>query len=685
MNNFKQAPPDISVRVKSAMSDKLLTNPHNRKVNKSNIVTRTSAEYKARLSITQDDREREEENHKLFMGLEFDQLHPDLIKMLEESGQVKDLSQFNVIQKACLSVLGYMQKNGQDIDFLSTDGSTDELLEIMKDLYFFDKEACDWEREITDARLNGVIYSGELMMYKDFSVDPIYGNIGVKSMPPGSVLRDPQWTNNHSGDCRSVFTVRRMRPDEIKDRYGNKAELIDAYVRMLADQVSTSKGYQKGELPYSSPEEVYNSAYPVIEHHYMKREKKKSTVGITYGMTPISIPDDADEEWYRLNNVIPGATTTSEEWRDYYYVTTICPDLCPVEPLEDGLGSLQVGRIPIFQWSYNRHGGRNAGIPDLLRDPQRFINEMIQLIHDTLANGKKMTFIDENIFDGDEAKMLEVKKKYNDPRSVAFVDMSDGTDPVKQGGQVVSINQETAFIERIIALKDQMVTFTQSLQGIGEGERSGLLFEMKHEAAETGMSPLQESQGYWINEIAEGWFYAAQALNGGIYRSFVNNKGDRRELNSPQPDNTVKNDITQIPRAKIIVRESEQGLSRRTNKKMTAYQAAETFGPMFPESIPVWVKMFLESSDGLTQSAKETAIQLCDMKIDATVSGLMAQDKGAEAQVVNSEMMIQQMVTAMTQGAMQAAMGGQQQPVNGQAAPQQEQPIAEEQAVQQLQ
>ena len=103
---------------------------------------------------------------------------------------------------------------------------------------------------------------------------------------------------------------------------------------------------------------------------------------------------------------------------------------------------------------------------------------------------------------------------------------------------------------------------------------------------------------------------------------------------------------------------------------MIAMQGAETFGPMFPEMVPVFSKMLLQATDGLDPETKKAALQLCDLKIDSTVSGLMAMDKGAQTQVVQSEMMLQQMMQQMQGGGQ--PQGQEQAPQEGQPMPESE-------------
>lgn len=662
-------PPDAKERVDLIKQDRPLIEKRKNGLSPHETVRRIYSDFASALSLTQKDRDSEEENHRMYTGLNFGQYPKELKSALEASGSAKDMSQFNFVMKKVNDAVGNLTNNWYDIDFLSVDGVGSDTVQVFKDLYYMEKDLCDWECEINDFLVNGMIKSADLMMYIDYRYDNAFGNIAVKSMPPGSVIRDVNWTSKNSGDCRSAYTVSYMTAKEIKEKYRSKSERIDMLIKLsiLSDE-TTRDLYGTDSLPRFRVEEEYNKEYRVIEKHYMVTEKRDKKYGFS-GEYMVEVPSDAGEEWFIYNNVDKDNLITSSEMAEVYYVTAIAPELDSESPLEDRRGMLQLGRLPLIHWSYNRHNGKDIGIVDLLRDPQRFYNQMLSLSKEIIAYSKRVRLIDPAMFDDDIGNLDELEKKINTPGATVFGKANfslEYPNGIQEATPSTYTGNELQLAQTALSASEMMTPINSAMAGQGKGDRSAEQFNAKREQGEINSTMLNDSVKQFNNELAECYFYAAQSLHGGMYRSFPSSKGNI-EINVPLPDGRVVNNILDVPRTKVIVTESPEGVTKRTNDRVAAYQALQYMGGSSPTAGTYLLEIIFDSMDNLSKARKEEIKQ--GIALDREVIRA-----SQSAQVAQAQAMVQQ---SQAPAPVAPEQGQPQQQGQGQPPVQSEQPVQE--------
>jgi hypothetical protein len=419
-DTFRDATPEVSQRIAIMDGEKKAKKSTYRDgYDTSQWVQFLNSEYYDRYGLTQKDRDAMEENHRMYSGLEFGQWPSEVVQACKGT---KLLSQFNFLKKKVDSVVGNIVQNWYDVDYVSTDGVNDDDITLMKDLYYSDKEICDWELEFHTFLKNGIIKGADMMMYVDYRHDPNFGNIGLKTLVPGSVLYDPNWVDNNTANCKNIFTVRYMTAKDMKRAYPKMSDRIDMLIR-FKEQTATEYVHnsQRDSIPRRDLREDYNNTYRVIEYHHMEKEKVKVRTAISRNGQAISVPEDASEAWFEHNKVNPEEVIEKSQWNDVYYVTAFAPDLDLSQPLSEGYGYLQVGRLPFFHWSYNRHNGRDIGLIDDLKDSQVYYNEMMSLVHELIKSTRRTKIIDPEMF-GDVSSLDDLKEKFTDPTGVVFTE-----------------------------------------------------------------------------------------------------------------------------------------------------------------------------------------------------------------------------------------------------------------------
>ncbi len=655
-------PPDVDERTELATEERPMVEKRQRGDDR---VRRMSAEFENRLSVTQARREEENENHGIYNGLGFGQWPKSVLEALAKDGKTKkDLSQFNFAFKKTNDIVGYLIRNWYDIDYSSIDGEDSETLHYMRDLYFSDKDLCDWETELGDFLTNGCIRSADLMVGVDYRHDTKFGNIGVKSLPPGSVVRDVNWTSKNSGDCRNAYIVSYMTPNEIKDTYNTKSKRIDMLMNIKAMETEREL-FQGNNVPRFDLDTEYNKNYRVLEYHHMETEKRKKMIGITkYGQF-VDVPLDADQAWYEFNEVNKDTTIEDEDLVEVYYITTICPDLDIDEPLEDRKGLLQMGRLPIIHWSYGRQNGTDLGVIDLIKDPQRYHNQMMSLSHEIIAFSRRVRVIDPGAFGNDAADLDALEEKLNTPGATVFSEhhaSNEFPNAIQEASPSTYTGNELNLAEMAKNSADGLTPYNASMAGQAtSGVRSAEHFDGQREQGEVNLSLLNGSIKQFNKELGECYFYGSQSLYGGLYRKFyVDGKG-AVEINKPELDGSVSNDISLLPRARVTIIESPNGVNRRLNKRSVAFQAMNAFGNTDPLLNNMFGEIILKSMDELSKEDEALIEERFEEQRQLLRKSSIAQTAQAELMVEQSKMQMAQMQQQMQMGAQDMDIKAQEQ------------------------
>lgn len=608
------------------------------------------SDFNSALDFEYENLERDQEAWRLYSGIDDSQYSVADKKALLD--QNRNPFQGNFIRQKVDGLAGSIIKNFFDIGYESNSGEYSDLTKLAKELLLIDKELLDWNSQYNQLVVDGLVNLGVEQMYIDFRYSP-FGNIGFKRIEPGHLILDPRWTTNNSWDLKRAYKVAFLTAEQIKEIYKSKSEELDYYIKLRKGMAGD---YDNGDDDFGTLHhglsERYGDKYRVIEYHHMEKEKRTVKVSISDGVV---LPDATDEylqEWAILNGVdLSDGVITREEVIDVYYVTTICPGISRYLILEDKRGLIQIGRLPFFPWSSGRINGKNSGIPELLKSLQRTYNfreSMLDYMIGTSAVGGIL--IDPDIVDGDENKMRLLKDSWNKPGFREY--SSPGA--ISSGRQHFQELPRTQMdygivneINRMLDMSDRISKQPPVLDGRSEGsEETGILFGRKQAQAEIAQALLVKSLEQHWNEKGEAYLLCAKILYSGVYREmYTFGEGKKIELNKPivtPAGEIIENDISQLPRMKVVVTQSPQGTTSRAIDRAINTELLRVLGADNPINRSIAVKNVMRTLDiSKTERAKyeeaaELEYQLASENIRTNLLNL----KMTQAQIMQQMQML---------------------------------------------
>ena len=159
-------------------------------------------------------------------------------------------------------------------------------------------------------------------------------------------------------------------------------------------------------------------------------------------------------------------------------------------------------------------------------------------------------------------------------------------------------------------------------------------------------------------ELGECYFYSMQGLYGGMYRVFNVPQKGLVEVNRPEMDGSVSNDISKLPRARVVVTESPNGVTRRINNRITAFEGLQMGNPDDLTTNILYEEIF-STMDNMTESKKaEISANMAEQR-ELIKLTQKANAANAQLTIMQAEMMAQQMQNPQPQAPVEG--GGEEQ------------------------
>lgn len=542
------------------------------------------SEYDKAYSFDQDNRDRCENNWKMYSGFEHGQWPTQSINDLKS--QNRHIAQYNFIRGKVDGLAGSIVKNWFDIDFVPVDGEYSNLTQALKELFYSDKEMMDWNDEYMLAVIDGLVYGCVEQMVINTRYNDL-GNIGFERILPGHIILDPHWKTNSGWDLKKAWKIAYLNPKEIMEIYDHKSERIKERVDLM---VLHGQSYQRdetsGTVPHFNLDNIYGTQYRVIEFHHIEKEKKEFEYVVGIDDKPdVKIPEGTKpfkQEWIMNNRIdTSNGIIKKKATVDTYYVSTICPDLDNEQMLEDRKSEIQIGRLPFFIWSAARINGINSGIVELLEDAQLSLNKRESLLEHMIATSSMGgLMIDPAIVGNDSRKQQYLLDNANKPNFKMLTEsgaLASGREFFKRLPEVTYQSEIHEQLERMSEYMDRLSKQTATLEGRNESSHdTGILFARRQIQSEIAQTVLVKGlERYW-NEKGEAYLLFAPQLYGGTYREFTTSSYNGKEnRNTVAINDTVDtpvgkityNDITTLPRHKVIVTQSPQGITVRATER----------------------------------------------------------------------------------------------------------------------
>ena len=623
-------------------------------------------EYNNVVDFETENLQRNEEAWALYSGFNDGQWPKEIVAQLHKEG--RNPFQANFIRQKVDGLTGSLIKNFFDVNFEAVDSNNIDQIRMIKDLMYIDKELMDWNAAYLDLVTDGLVHQGVEEIFISDRYSPL-GNIGFRRLIPGHILFDPDWLSNNSWDLKRAWKTAYLRPRDIKQIYESKGEEIDNFIKMKKGIPSNfDNGDRTKSVPHSDLADNYTDKYRVIEFHHIEREKKKIEIVVSNGLVVPDGPDEFKREWAILNQVdMSDGVMERDEYVDVSYVTTICPSISKYLVLEDKKSRIQLGRLPFFPWSSARINGRNSGLPELLKNIQQTYNKresMVDHIIASSANGAAA--IDPNIVDGDEHQMETIKQNWNTSGYRFWTSpgaLASGREFVKQlptSSVDYSVLNE---ITRMVDLFDRVSKSPAAMDARSEGsEESGILFARKELRAEIALTKIYKGLEQHWNEKGEAYLILAKQLYSGVYRelNIPGRKGEKLELNKPTltpSGEVIENDISQLPRMKVIVTQSPEGATQKAVDRAVNVEILRSIGPDNPISRARAVKNIMKTLDTDKQDRDE-AEQDATLELELNRSRLMTEMLQLKATQMQIQMQMQQAMQPQIPGIEQLPEGG---------------------------
>lgn len=643
------------------------------------LALRIHDEWQRAIIYDQPNRSRNRENWQLYWGVDNGQFPDEVISDMNSEGRI--LRTFNIATQKVDSLAGSILKNPLEMDYIPIDSEISALTLAVKQAQLSDKELMDWKTSKEQVIIGGLIYEGIEEMYISDKYHKL-GNIAFREVLPGHFVWDPHWQTTSATDCIKGWKVSYLTPRQMTVLWPDKKEEIWRYFYIY--QVwGDEYGEFQGIVPNFDILERTNHGdrLQVVEQY----EMIDKDVEVEYDtMTDLDLPetDDVAVKIKFLNETNPYWTPENlakrTKTQKICQLSVICPDLGLHFLLEDRPTEIQIGRLPFFTWSASRQHGQVRGIIDLIKDAQHTINyreNLITYMIETQAHGGEL--VDPQLFN-DKMKLDDYIANKNNPSRVfqtAAGALSRGLAPVKirAGEFPTQVNDQ---LQRMWDVIDRIskAPAVQDARSEGSGE-SGYLFAQKTAMAEQQQYILFSGLERYEGEKGEAYLMQAQRQYslGGMSRKFVFENGKKsitvnERVTYENGQVGILNDISQLPRHKVIISQSPSGTTTKLTTRALAIEIMQTLPPESIGTRQILSNTLIKTVDQLSEKDKEKLDEMAKLETELVTETLLSNIMALKTQRVQAEMQLQQ-IQGSGQGAPASPPQGVLPP--GAAAPQQ--------------
>lgn len=682
--------------------------PAYRELSDSELAQRIAREFGNAVAYDDWNFQRCKENWRFYWGIDAErgmgQWPADAVNEMVREG--RHIATYNLCRPTVDNLAGAIAKTPFSVDFSPVSDDLSSLTYSIKDLFTIDKELCDWDQAMASLVMAGLIYRGDVELFRNREYDKRFGNIGLRYRLPGSVTYDPYWKTPRQKDCRKCWVTSWMTPMELIDLFVDKRDDIKLAVLAkrakdtgqdikqvilaqaeLQARMGDEYGDPYGIVPYPNDADMWGKQYRVIQHYHMEKMRIKSEFVMLSSGGRRRIPDtlaDVQEkaEWLNQNvpDWIPDAVIEDEEEEDVQIVTTVCPVLSPVMILENRPTEVQCGRLQFFPWSANKLNGQWSGVVDAVKDLQLQVNYWESLLTNKIQTegGGGSQFLDPEGFDSEVERERYVADR-NNPRNVFKLKpgylRQNANGPAIPTAKSSFPSEVTNHLQHLIdVVLPRLTPVTPAAQGRSESStESGYLYRLKKMQSDIQSYTIFQGLKYLWNDIGEAYLMEASRTYGnGVERSLYNpSTKSAVVINERRVDNgfeVIVNDMAMLRemRHRVIVTESEDAPTRKVEAMTVAAEAMRAMPPTKILTIGELATTLALSLDNFDEEKKERLKRYCGLETELAEQQIKTQIVTLKAQELQASGMIQ---AAMNPPAMQPG-GGQmgQMPVTAQPA-----------------
>jgi hypothetical protein len=626
-------------------------------------------------------RKRSYENWKAYFAVDGGQWETEIKDRLTQEN--RHASQYNIIGPKVDALTGSLIQEETDLDWKPIEGVRNTLTESVKTAYYSDKELSEYHKIEESIIRDGLINSGDLKIKMSSKYNPLK-NIAFDRVIPGYLIKDPNWITDNDDDLMKAWEIFHVHPEEIAHKYGVSNRYLDEQIKYLKATGDDYDTFTRNPN-YLIDQDKKGSLVRVIEYHYIEKINTTRLIGMrmdSQRWIPFPITEDrAKLEQYMIQNNIDPMTIMKSPYEDrIHHVKTLAPEAVEYDFLEDGISTVQCGRLPYISFTANRVFGQNKGIVDDLVDIQRTINKRESKLTDmisTAQGGGKL--VNKNLFD-DPVAMERFKNRANDPSYIEFV---EGEELSKERAiHYINSNQYPSQIinqlMRMWDIVDRVSKVPAALEAISENaNESGVLFQRKLAVARVNTITIINRIRDFRKKVAEAYYNQFQLAYNGPERTFSTTDGKRsttlnaRVFNEQDGKVYIQNRPDQTPRCQVIATESRRSPNRMMQDRAIYSELYNLSVQTNPEYASFFFELLLSTMD-LDEEHKQRLLEISTLqklrdkqRMHTEIDTLLSQSSQAKFAGIQADMGVQQLLQQLQ---------GQQQDVPVAQIPQEEVP-----------
>jgi hypothetical protein len=571
------------------------------------------------------DRIRGIRNTAAYGGLYYSQWDSELIYNL--LGQRRSPEQYNLLNYFVQGLAGNYIANWYDPRFVPMRDEDIDTMKSYQESYYICKDNFGYKDEAMKNIVRGLCYRGIEEVFIDRSVNP-NGDIRFRNRREDMTIFPTVLGDDISGGAQECWNISYLDPWTMMAMFDYAKDPILSKLAEMAKK--RGKVFERLDFTtFADPnmKRQFGDKWLIYEHLHLDLEKKTKQIDQLSGLTVPSVPVEMQKEWAAKNGVdlalsenlgmLVGVTTYDK----VLWCTTRCPDLHIT--LENRIDERQIGRLPLFAWSFLTMGGKSIGMVDLLWDVQQTFNKVQVAKRQYLTQTPKgKPVINEDAFMGKNDYKKRAISEWSDPSKPMM--LPGGAPPASQ---VISQlpNQEPpqalySSEQMLLELANLIARLPPAMQGRSERtNESGILYGRKViEGQIQQRIPLQTIERH-EHDKAVAWVKLGMVVFGGknnYNRDFVAEAGQRKvtlNIDEGFGDNgqrNLRNDVTAIEMPNIIVSMSkENDYAKQLNREMDAavLQAMnQSQDPSNLESKAIMESRLIQASDFTDSSEKKS-------------------------------------------------------------------------------
>lgn len=570
--------------------------------------------------------------------------------------------QFDVLGPKLETLAGSLAAELPDIDWIPVEGEQSQSVEAVREKYYADKEFFNFQDSLLLCIRDGCVHSGwvQLKESRRFSKT---GNISLERCRPGYIVPDSYWVTDNDRDLECLFKVGYYTPEQILRLFPKRSREIQQAIEKRKNEgyrYQTDINLEHRDAQQQRFEAEVGDQYRVIEKFYLKEVVTERLVGArmnpsTGQMHAVPFPvtkDNAKLQKFAEINQLDWNDVNPVEYRERRQHIQTVSDIDPETLLEDGETREQVNGLSFYHFTCQRYNGHDKGVAESILDAQRVINEKESYLLEYMAKcGGGSEIWNEDLFRNQELKNRFIETK-NKPGSVFFADL-DGVKNVKV--EVGPAQVPGAVFQEIQRMYNETLPLvsrvSDAMSAIGASEDTGVLYERKYQVNRIANVMYDKYIKTLINNIGEGYYYQFQITYGDVQMDVKRRLGGSITINKKEEVNgqrMIVNDVSQLPRSKVIVTESKSNPVYQLRKKAEVSDIIKSIPPNDNLRLQHALSLYFDNMS-MSDEARAQTEMINELSMKKAMMGAMAEMSGYQTQIKSNSVMNEQMNMQLAQ------------------------------------